>query len=207
MFFQESMVMPSLYTVEDQMVIDRWIRTVPVYPERDDPKDANKIAEIALFSIRDRLPQGLSIKDNGGPTPGRKTWVNTVPIRNRLLFPVHLLDIERNDAHPGTVCHEAYYATFLPGYNIYVITVSQDTPGSHGCFDVAIDFFHTFNTVGETALNAGSIMKAWWQFQHKQLHKPFWTKTVTSGMIDDAAALLMRDAAWNSIETTDKVFC
>ena len=205
MFLQESMIIPSLYTVEDQAVIGRWMRTAPVYPERDDLGDANSIAEIVLSSIQESLPQGFSTDENGGTAVESKNWECPASMRHKLIFPIRLIDIERNDSLLGTACHETYYATLLPGYRIYVITVSQDSP-SHGYFDVAIDFFQDDNDAAETAANAGSSLKAWWRFQHKVLQKPRWEKIVSSGIIDADSALLLRDAAWNNLEKTDKIF-
>lgn len=54
----KKMVIHSLYTGAEQLIIKRWIEQAPVYPERDDLNDANKVAEIALSSVQERLPQG-----------------------------------------------------------------------------------------------------------------------------------------------------
>lgn len=205
MIFQESMVIPSLYTREDQMLIERWMRSVPAYPERDDLADANRVAEIALHSVQCRLPQGLSIKEDGSATLGRKTWQNPVGLRNKLVFPIHLLEVDRDDSQLDIKCPEACYATLLPGYNVYVITISQDSAESYGYYDVAISCFQAVDEKNSIAADASLILKEWWQFQHKELRKPHWNRLLKQGLIDAGSALRLRNEVWSAVENADGI--
>ncbi len=200
MIFHESMVIPSLYTSEEQVVIERWLQSGPVYPGRDNLDDSNKVAEITLSCVQKRLPRIVSIKKDGGVTLNRKTWEPPVPMRNKVLFPIHLFEVDRDDSHLETIFPESYFATLLPGYNVYVITISQASDSSYGYFDTAIDFFQAIDDTGYIASNAKLILKAWWRFQQKELQKPCWHKLLKSGLIKGDSALRLRDEVWNNVE-------
>lgn len=200
MIFHESSVIPSLYTGEEQAIIERWLHSCPVYPGKDNPDDAKIVAEIALAGVQDRLPRSVSIKMDGGVILNRKTWECPVPMRNKVLFPIHLFEVDRDGAHLETVCPESYFATFLPGYNVFVITVSQASDVSYGYFDMAVDFFHVNDEADYNASNALLILRAWWRFQHRELHKMPWNKLLKSGLIEPESAMRLRDEVWNSVE-------
>jgi len=203
--FQESMVIPSLYTRDDQELIERWMQSGPAYPGRDDLKDSNRVAEIALSSAQSRLPQRLSIREDGNVTFDRKTWMCPVHMRDKLLFPIHLFEVDRDDSHLGIPCPESYFATLLPGYNVYVITMSQASSKSYGYFDVAIDYFQAVNDSAQIASNATLALNAWWKFQQKELHNPRWKDLLKPGLFEAASALRLRDEVWNKVENTDGV--
>ena len=198
MMFHKSMVIHSLYTCEEQAAIERWLHSGPVYPGRDNLDDANKVAEIALSCVQKRLPRSMSIKSDGSAILNRKTWECPVPMRDKVLLPVHLFEVDRDDAHLETVCPESCYAVFLPGYNVYVVTVSQASDVSYGYFDTAIDFFEANDDAPSIASNARLILKAWWRFQQKEQHRSPWKKLLASGLIEADSSLRLRDEVWNS---------
>lgn len=200
MIFHKSMVIPSLYTCEEQGVIERWLRSGPVYPGRDSLEDANKVAEIVLSCVQQRLPMSVSIKLDGEATLNRRSWESSVPMRNQVLFPIHLFEVDRDDAHPETICPESYFATLLPGYNVYVVTMSQASDASYGYFDTAVDFFEAIDDADYIASNARLILKACWRFQQKEQNKPRWSKLLKSGLIEADSALRLRDEVWNTVE-------
>jgi hypothetical protein len=205
MMFHESMVIPSLYTSDEQLLIERWMQSVPVYPGRDALADSSSVAEIALSSAQGRLPHHLSIKSDGSATIDRKTWACPVPMRNKLLLPIYLFEVGRDDSGLEILYPESYFATFLPGYNIYVVTVSQASSISYGYFDVAIDFFEAIEDTAYIASNARLTLKAWWRFQQKELHKLRWKELLQAGLIDATSALRLRDAVWNKVASADVV--
>lgn len=205
MMFQESMTIPSLYTRDEQAIIERWMRSTPVYPDRDDLNEANGVAEIALSSVQYRLPQGLSIREDGSTTYSRRTWECPVSMRNERLFPIHLFDIDRDESQLQIVCPESCYATFLPGYDVHVVTVSQASPEAYGFFDVAVDYFQFVDDPHQIVSNAKSILKAWWKYQNKELHLHSWKSILKSGLIEADEVLSVRDQVWNRVENRDGV--
>ena len=196
--FQESMIIPSLYTRDDQEIIERWIEHSTIDPERDSFIDANRVAEIALSSVQGRLPQGISIKADGSPVIGRKTWNSQVPMRNNLLFPTHLLDINWDDSQPGFSWPESYYATFFPGYNLYAVTVSQGSCDSNGYYDLAIGSFQV-EELAEIEAKASLVVQAWWQSWHQGMKKCGWKELLKSGQINAGTALQLCDEVWNKV--------
>ena len=198
MMFQESMIIPSLYTEDDQQVIERWIKHSEMGTEDNDRNDANRVAEIALCSVQGRLPQGIAIREDGSPVICRKTWHCQVPMRNDLLFPTHLLDINWDDSQPGFSWPESYYATVFPGYNVYAVTISQGSGDSHGYYDLAIGFFQA-EEPAEIEAKASLVLQAWWQSQHQGVRKCGWKELLKSGQIDAETALRLRDEVWNKV--------
>ncbi len=193
--FHESMVIPSLYTADDQSVIKRWMQSAPAYPEMDVLDDSNKVAEIALASVQNRLAQRFSFNNHDSSAIDRKALECQIPMRNKLLFPIHLCDIGRNDSHRNLICQESYFATFLPGYNIYVVTLSLPSSALYGYCDVAIDYFQNVDDAAQIASHAKLVLKAWWKQQQKELHIPAWQELLKSGLIKEDSALLLEDAA------------
>ena len=192
------MVIPSLYTREDQELIERWIKHSAMGMQRDDLNDANRVAEIALSSVQGRLPQGISIREDGSPVIGRKTWHSQVPMRNDLLFPTHLLDINWDDSQPGFSWPESYYATLYPGYNVYVVTISQGSGDSNGYYDLAIGSFKVEDPA-EIEAKASQVVQAWWQSQHQGVRKCGWKELLKCGQINAEMALRLRDEVWNKV--------
>lgn len=111
MIFHENMVIPSLYTAEEQAVIERWMKNDSAYRGNQDMSDSNKVAEVALSTIQEKLPKGLSIREDGSAVAGRKTWKLSVHMRADIIFPVHIFDIDWDDSQPGMSWPEVYYAT------------------------------------------------------------------------------------------------
>ena len=198
MIFQESMIIPSLYTRDDQEVIERWIKHSPTVTEKEDLVNANRVAEIALSSVQARLPKGISIREDGSTFIGRKTWHCPVPMRNDLLFPIHLLEINWDDSQPGFSWPESYYATVFPGYNVYAVTISQGSGDSHGYYDLAIGCFMA-DEPGEITAKASLVIQAWWESCHQTVKKFAWKELLKSGQIDAVTALRLRDEVWNKV--------
>lgn len=168
MMFQESMVLPSLYSRDDQTLIERWIHQGPAYRENGNLDDSNRVAEIALSSVQGRLPQASLVQEDGIVVNGRKHWDCPVQMRNNLFAPIHIFEINRDNAHAGLSCVEAYYATLLPGYNIYAVTISYGSEDPEGFFDLAIGFFHVDNVEQITA-EASRVILSWWQVRYQEL--------------------------------------
>jgi len=183
--FQESMVIPSLYTMDEQVLIERWIEQEPVYKENGNLKDSNKVAEIALSSVQAQLPLASLIQEDGIVAIGRKSWDCPVSMRNNLLSPIHIIEIKPDNAHTGLSCVEAYYATLLPGYNKYAVTISYGSEDPKGYFDLAIGSFLVDNAEQITT-EASKVILSWWQFRFQELSRSRWEE-------------LLREEVWNKV--------
>jgi hypothetical protein len=194
MIFQESMVTSALYTKDEEAVINRWIQQVPVYPEQDDLNDSNRVAEISLYSVQSLLPKGLSIKEDGTIDLGRKTWDCSVRMRKNILNPIHLFEINWIDS-PRWSWPETYYATLLPGYDVYAVTLSQGSGDSYDYFDLAVGCFRT-DKIGQIAEKSARIVQAWWQFQRNKWSQWAWMEVLNPGLVDAELAFRLRDEVW-----------
>jgi hypothetical protein len=194
---QDCLVIPDLYTRDEEAVIDRWIQRVPVYPEKDDLNDSNRVAEISLFSVQSQLPKGLSIKEDGSKVVGRKTWDCPVRRRSDLLGPIHLFEINWVDS-PWWSWPETYYATFLPGYDVYAVTLSQGSDDSYDYFDLAVGCFRVDN-VGQIAEKSARVVQAWWQFQCNAWRQWAWLEVLNPGLVEAQLAFRLRDEVWQKV--------
>lgn len=198
------MGIPSLYTRDEQEIIERWIEHGPVYPERDDLNDANRVAKIALSTVQNRLPQGISIGDDGSEVIGRNSWDSPVLQRNSLLAPIHLFEINWNDSNIRWIWPETYYVTLLPGYNVYAVTISLDSDDSYGYSDMAIGCFKVNESL-RIAEIAARMVQAWWQFQFQEWKQWAWRGVLKPGLIDTRVALQLRNEVWTRRKASRKV--
>ena len=124
----------ELFTREERDIIQRWILKAPYQPDDGGnlAEDANRVAEIVLFPIRSSLPQWAAVYHNGQVKFSREHQLRLIKKRDELLKPEHLCGINWADTAPGLSWPEDYHLTLLPGYNIYVLTASQDSDDVHG---------------------------------------------------------------------------
>lgn len=202
--FHVNMVIPSLYTGDEQAVIGRWMQNEFPYREIQAMSDANKVAEIALSTIQEKLPKGFSIREDGSAVAGRKTWKLSVRMRADLVFPVHIFDIERDDSRPGMSWPEVYYATYLPGYDFWVVTVSIDSDEIFGYSDLALCYFRIDENSGLEA-SVEKAVTSWWQYLNEEKQKPEWKAMTKPGLIDAVKACQLREDEWNKAGCHDEV--
>ncbi len=204
MIFHESMVIPSLYTVEEQYILERWLQKAYDGEDKKSLEESSKVAEIALATIQRKLPKGLSISEDGDAIEGRKTWQLPVRMRSDVIYPAHLFAIDWEDKQQGVSWPEVYYATYLPGYDVYVVTISMDSGEFYGYADLAIGFFR-IDDVAFMAQEASQVVREWWKYLHQGMHKPVWKAFVKPGLIDSEMAYRMREEEWDIVGSHDKV--
>ncbi|NMW18437.1 MAG: hypothetical protein HKK66_05335 [Chlorobiaceae bacterium] len=199
----ENMMIPSLYTGEEQAAIEWWIEHSPLYPERDDLVDSNKVAEIALYSIQEQLPQCITIREDGSKDSDRKYWDCSLRKRNVLLNPIHLFEINwADDSFPELLWPETYYATLLPGFDVYAVTFSQNSSDSYDYFDLAIGCFKV-DKAEEIAEKAARSIQAWWNFQNRTWSQWAWYNVLKSGLINADLALRLRREVWKKVKKVE----
>ena len=108
-------------------------------PENDEHSLPNAVARICLTSVQDDLPQWAAVND-GEVTLARKVR-DTLELPERILLPRHLFTINWANSAPGISWPEAYYVTLLLGWDVHVVTASQDTDEIYGYEDFAIGWF------------------------------------------------------------------
>lgn len=88
---------------------------------------ANAVARIALARVQQSLPQ-FAICGPDSIEFGRE--ITSAPSRPVEMMSRHLLTIDWAMTAPGVSWPEAYYLTWLPGIDQWLVTSSRDTPRS-----------------------------------------------------------------------------
>lgn len=152
----------------------------------------SRVARIALRAIQNRLPQCGFIDSEGRIMLGRQPF--PVTRRDVVLLPRFLFMINWADTAPGLSWPESYYATYIPGFDQYVVTASQDSAHVYGATDLAIGGFPA-----DMDIVAGShaVIKAWWLSQCWKTDQQRWTSIWDVGLIDEETANAWANEIWN----------
>ncbi|MET0084847.1 MAG: hypothetical protein ABW079_17730 [Sedimenticola sp.] len=153
---------------------------------------SNAVARLALSKIQGELPQWAAIHANGqvefarAATPKRHAKVDLMP---RFLF-----EINWADTAPGFSWPEAYYLVYLPGFDCYVVTASQDSDEMHGYTDEAIGWFPAKVPVEEGVRRQ---IIAWWQGQADGWGQFQWEYLFRTGDVDTETAEAWANEVWD----------
>jgi hypothetical protein len=160
----------------------------------DENASSNAVARIVLTSIQHRLPQWAAVRADGQVRYARAYR----PARHAQVEPLpqYLFTINWADSGPGFSWPEAYHATFLPGFDRYVVTASQDSPDVHGYTDEAIGHFGKDE---EREASIGRVIRDWWSWQ-ADTGQPRWAYLFGVGEIDSDTATAWGDAVWPVLE-------
>jgi hypothetical protein len=141
----------------------------------------NAVARLALNSIRGHLPQWYAGYADGTCVFGRDTEPGL--LREVRLKPVHLFTIDWADSGPGYSWPVAYYATYIPGFDRFVVTSSADSEDYFGYADVALGWFP-----GKTPIVKGSrrvLIEFWCSISEYQAK---WQDFLECGLVDNVMA-------------------
>lgn len=162
----------------------------------DEYEIPNAVARLVLQRIQDSLPAWAGTNNKGEFVIARKYTRKEVALVS--FFPQHLFTINWADSGPGFSWPEAYYLVWLPVFERYVVTASQDSPDCYGFEDIAIgwQFFDD-----DRAGLAKDIILANWGSVHKPHLEEGWAYLFGTGLVSDEEALSWREEIWPS--TTD----
>jgi len=167
-----------------------------IWPKRreysdDDQALANAVARIVLSAIQNRLPQVGIFNGEGEVVFGRSYYPR--PDRPVELLPQFLFMINWADSAPGLSWPESYHVTYLPGYDRYVVTASQDSTDIWGYTELAIGWFDGGTDILTGARNA---ITGWWEEITRGSDQPRWEYVWEEGIVSRAEAESWADAAW-----------
>lgn len=98
------------------------------------------------------------------------------------------------DSGPGFCWPVAYYVTWVPLYDCFVVTQSADSPDAFGYCDIAIGHFpNTKNFVDE----ATKIIEKDWKWQFENFEQSRWAYLFGAGLIEEERAIEMRETVWD----------
>ena len=157
----------------------------------------NAVARLCLARIQDCLPAWAGVNSDGEFVVARSYSRAEVAMVN--FHPQHLFTINWADSGPGFSWPEAYYLVWLPVFERYVVTASQDSPDCYGFEDIAIGWqFFDEDRVGL----AREIIQANWGAVHKPNNEEGWAYLFGTGVVSEDEADSWREEIWPT-ETPD----
>ena len=150
----------------------------------------NAVARIVLSTVQHKLPQWIAFRGNqtiyGRSKFNRhKSKISTLP---QLLF-----EINWATSGPGFPWPEAYYVSYLPDYDVYVVTGSADSPEGSGYTDIAIGHFGADEDLIE---GSKRVIRANWQHQVDEWEQQRWEDLWQPGLIPVDGVLEMAADVW-----------
>jgi hypothetical protein len=158
---------------------------------------ANAVARIVLARVQRLLPQFAIV------FPDRVEFgrtVDKVPSRPVELLSHHLFTIDWAMTAPGISWPEAYYLTWLPGVEQWLVTSSWDTPEVGGYCDLAIGYFGP-----DKAPEEGSemVIGDYWRGQFLDYDQSRWEVFFEAGMIGREEANAWAEEVWSVSEGSE----
>lgn len=177
------------------------VRLVASYDGYDyghDIRLANAVARIALNAIADRLPQWMTRSASGQMVFGRESQPRRATTVDPL--PRFLMMINWADTAPGVSWPESYHATYLPGFESFVVTLSADSPEAYGYNDVAIGHF---SGDADFDVEVERVICEFWARHTSSDPDMAWADLVSGGYIDARTAYVWRERVWG-VEEDDE---
>jgi hypothetical protein len=156
----------------------------------------NAVARLVLEGIQDRLPQWATRDKEGNVKFGR----SVVPKTNRKLSfaPQCLFGINWANSGPGFSWPEEYYLAYVPLYDRFVVTASQDSPDVYGYTDIAIGHFE--GVISDVISAAGEQIRNNWSEHPNPWEHFVW---FVHGAVDEAKAQQWGWQVWGNGRTDD----
>jgi hypothetical protein len=117
-----------------------------------------------------------------------------VPNRKVLLQPRKLFTINWADSGPGFSWPVAYYVTWLPCYDRFVVTASADCSDAFGYNDFALGSFDSDTAIKE---GARKVVCDDWHYQ-RGWEQQRWAYLFSTGLISETEANAWREDVWSS---------
>jgi hypothetical protein len=124
-------------------LLEKYSRTfISLKPDEsgETTENDNAVARLLLHHIQESLPQWASICLTTGEISFGRDFEE--PKENHIsLLPQHVFGLNWADTAPGISWPVEYYVTFVPYYERYVVTGSEDSPDASGYCDLPIGHF------------------------------------------------------------------
>ena len=221
----------SLFLPEEHLILADWLGVKPLErPECDEDGEdiyvdealerlgLNKtvyeysqsdaaVASIVLERIHNSLPQWLATRYAHDPNKETEIILGRQPNnpdidRTVQLVPRHLLTINWADSGPGFSWPVAYYATYIPLYDVHIVTESADCDDMFNVCDIAIGHFKVGEDIVEASLE---VVKSEWEQQRDQMCQGKWAYVFDQGLISTERANKVRTQVWDEDELDDVV--
>jgi hypothetical protein len=210
----------DLFTPDEHTVLARWFNIEPPDSAKDiEPEEAasrlgfNKhpdfylledavVAFIVLEQVELRLPQWSAVLYDGTFVVARPLRDRSaIPYRKVVIQPRHLLTINWADSGPGFSWPMAYYVTWLPYYDRFVVTASSDCTEVFGYCDFALGSFAKDTTLKK---GAGKIICDDWTTLCNQRGKTRWEYLFRVGLTSKEDAHAWAAEVWPSEQPAEE---
>jgi hypothetical protein len=161
----------------------------------DSPAVANAVARIALARVQTMLPQ-FAVCYPDKIELARET--NPAPSRPVEMLSRHLFTIDWAASAPGISWPEAYYLTWLPGVDRWLVTASRDSPEVGGYCDTALGHFED---QPDPVDGAGSVIGGYWSDLMDEYDQQPWDCFFAAGIVDSDTAQGWANEVWKPTET------
>jgi hypothetical protein len=189
----------NFFTPEEHHSLDSFI-ALDAQLDDDNIPLRNEVARIALSVIQSRLPQFAVISAGGTVTLGREYFDTAA--RDVMLLPQFLFMINWADTAPGISWPESYHATYIPGFNRWIVTAAQDSPDMWGVTELAIGSFESGIPLHDGCRCA---ITDWWRFQSDGGDQDKWAYVWQEGAICQEQADEWAESVWRTeIDTTEE---
>ena len=151
-----------------------------------------EVARILLGNVEDRLPSYYVEMPNSDPqSSGKADERRDSKIS---VLPQFLFSINWANTGPGLSWPEYYYAGYLPGFDVFIVTISTDSEEAYGCKDMAIGFFPS--SKGFYAGARDTIVEWWKGPENAETYR--WEEALSAGAIDFKSIHDWADLVWGS---------
>ena len=151
------------------------------------------VAQIALAAVEDQLPQWALVSGDD-ITLGRDVRSEKVRYRRRVqLRPRFLFSLDWAASAPGISWPRDYYATWIPGYAIWMVTASSDTKDLWGVCDVAVGWFNDARAFHD---GVRDVVIGHWRRDEWLEPDGAWEYFWEAGLVSEEEALGWRHLVW-----------
>lgn len=202
----------SQFLPEEHRIISEWLKVEPV---EEIPADLNSetalnnlgldndevrihsntdyaVAAILLERVQGRLPQWASVREDA-VTLGRQLRDKGAE-RVIEMTPRHLFTLNWADSGPGFSWPEDYNVTFVPVYDVFIVTGSVDSTDIYGVTDFALGHFPKEE---DLLAASGEIIFQEWKELATSYGQHRWAYLFGEGLMDTAAAQSLADRLWD----------
>ena len=159
---------------------------------------SNAVARIALKRVQDKLPVWACVDQTGDYVVARAYEHHEE--RDTELLPIYLCMINWADSGPGFSWPESYYLIWLPKFERYVLTASQDSSDCYGFEDIVIG---VAPFVQDRKQVCRELIIRWWDDQKSNDQEP-WVSLFEAGFVSEEEAYSWRDEVWPDILFEDE---
>jgi hypothetical protein len=202
----------DLFTPDEHAVLSKWFGVKPPECAKgiSPPEAAKRLgfektadyrssidaaaAFVVLERVEARLPQWTGASDTADVLLARKYRDRgSIPDRTVLLQPRHLFTINWANNGAGYSRPVAYYLTWVPYYDRYVVTASADGPRAFGYCDFALGHFGIKTSITE---GVKEIICTDWLNQKLDSEQRRWAYLFDTDLISAVDARMWADEVW-----------